>query len=193
MLSFHREFRGMNDAETIAGYQCRGLQSPRSEAKLQSKSGYLSRFAFAPPRVTMNSRRRDSDFDSVLFSTEQKVVYAHDLCGNFTFLNHAGERILGYSCEEARRMNVADVMRADVASRILEQVTSNVGTAIGVVYEIEITAKDGRCLQLEVSMHVVSRRGRPVEVEGIAVPSTSPSLTSAKSPRCLDENFCNAI
>lgn len=141
----------------------------------------------------MNSRCKDSEFDSSLVSAEQKVVYAHDLCGNFTFLNHAGERILGYSCEEVQRMNVAQVMRADAASQILEHAAANVGRAIGAVYEVEITAKDGRRLQLEVSMHVVSRRGQPVEIEGIAVPSTLRSWARAKSPQCLDENFCIAI
>ena len=90
-------------------------------------------------------------------------------------------------------MNVADVMRADIASQILEQVASNAGRAIGTVYEIEITAKDGRRLQLELSMHIVSRRGRPIEVEGIAVPATSSAWAQARTLRCLDENFCNAI
>ena len=141
----------------------------------------------------MRRTAQNSEFDLSLFSPGVKVVYAHDLSGNFTFLNHAGERILGYSCEEARRMNVADVMRAEVASQILEQVASNAGGAIGTVYEIELTAKDGRRLQLEVSMHVVSRRGRPIEIEGVAVPATSNNWARATTPRCLDENFCNAI
>jgi len=141
----------------------------------------------------MRRLTKTSEFDSSLLSSGLKVVYAHDLFGNFTFLNHAGEQILGYSWEEARRMNVADVMRADVASQILEQVASNAGRAIGTVYEIELTAKDGRRLQLEVSMHVVSRRGRPIEIEGIAVPATSGMWAHAGTPRCLDENFCNAI
>ncbi len=120
-------------------------------------------------------------------------MYAHDLLGNFTFLNHAGEQILGYSCEEARRMNVADLMRAEVAASILEHAALNSRRQIGAVYEVEMTAKDGRRLPLEVSVHVVSRRGRPIEIEGIAVPATSVAWARAKKPRCLDEDFCNAI
>ena len=108
-------------------------------------------------------------------SIEQEVVYALDLCGNFTFLNRAGEQILGYSCEEVRRMNVADVMQTEVANQILGRLARNAAQRIGEVFEIEATAKDGRRLQLEVSMRVVSRRGLPVEIEGIAVLSTSAS------------------
>jgi len=141
----------------------------------------------------MRRTTEDSEFDLSLTFPEQEVVYAHDLSGNFTFLNHAGERMLGYSCDEARRMNVADLVRVEVASQILEQVALSAGREIGTVYEIEITAKDGRRLQLEVSMHVVSRQGRPIEIEGIAVPATSNTWARATTPRCLDENFCNAI
>ena len=141
----------------------------------------------------MRRTGKESEFDLSSFSPEVKVVYTHDLFGNFTFLNHAGERILGYSCEEARRMNVADVMRAEVASQILEHVASNGGGAIGTVYEIEITAKDGQRLQLEVSMQVVSQHGRPIEIEAIAVPATSGTWARARKLRCLDENFCNTI
>jgi len=126
-------------------------------------------------------------------SSEQKVVYAHDLFGNITFLNHAGERILGYSCEEARRMNVVEVMRAEVAAEIIEHAASNSRRPFGAVYEVEMTTKDGRRLELEVSTHVVSRRGHPIEIEGIAVPATSVAWARARKPRCLDEEFCNAI
>ncbi len=133
------------------------------------------------------------DSENALLSPDQQVVYAHDLSGNLTFLNHAGERLLGYSCEEARRMNVADWMRPEVAAQILAQVAAGAERPIGMVYEIELLAKDGRRLPLEVSMHVVSRRGCPIEIEGIAVPATSGTWQRAGRPRCLDENFCNAI
>jgi PAS domain S-box-containing protein len=141
----------------------------------------------------MQGSNNHSYSDRASSSSEQKVVYAHDLLGNITFLNHAGELILGYTCEEARRMNVADVMRAEVAAAILGQAASNSHRPFGAVYEIEMTAKDGRRLQLEVSTHVVSRRGRPIEIEGIAVPATSVAWARASRPRCLDEDFCNAI
>ena len=38
------------------------------------------------------------------------VTYAYDREGNLTFLNEEGERISGYSCEEARHMNIAELL-----------------------------------------------------------------------------------
>ena len=141
----------------------------------------------------MNSHYENRDFDQHLFSSDQKVVFAHDLTGNFTFLNHAGELILGYSCEEARRMNVVDLIQPESAALIQEQIAGISTKRIGAVYEIEIIAKDGHRIPLEVSMRLVSRRGQHVEIEGIAVPSTLHVDARAKTPQCLDENFCNTI
>ncbi len=44
-----------------------------------------------------------------------KIVYAHDLAGNFTFLNHTGEAISGYSRSEICRMNIAELVPAEIA------------------------------------------------------------------------------
>ena len=153
----------------------------------------MFRFASGSQTFIMDSHRTDPGFDHALFSAGQTVVYAHDLCGNLTFLNHTGERLLGYTCEEARRMNVADLIAPEIAAQIQEQIAGISANRIGCVYEIDMTAKDGRRVPLEVSMRVVFRRGRPVEIEGIALPSTLRLWTRAKSPRCLDDDFCNAI
>src|SRR6185295_18380921 len=45
-----------------------------------------------------------------LFENANDIIYTHDLRGNFTSLNRTGERITGYSREEAMKMNVADVI-----------------------------------------------------------------------------------
>lgn len=160
---------------------------------LQSDSLSLFRFASGPLSIEMKNFERNFDSEYALLSPDQQIVYAHDLSGNLTFLNHAGERLLGYSSEEARRMNVADLMCPEIASRILEQVATAAGRSVGTVYEIEILAKDGRRLKLEVSVHLVLRRDRSIEIEGIAVPATSGTWHRTGRPRCLDENFCNAI
>ena len=99
------------------------------------------------------------------------VTYAHNLSGELTFLSEAGERISGYSCEEACHMNIAELLDPEVAANICEQVMRDTTKPVGAVYEIDLIAKDGRCIPLEVSSRVVRRNGRPLEVQGIAVPS----------------------
>ena len=106
-----------------------------------------------------------------LFQGGNKIIYAHDLAGNFTFLNHTGEAISGYSCSEISRMNIADLVPAEIAAHVREQITSNVTRRVGTVYEIDLIAKDGHRVPLEVSTALVLRNGEPIEIQGIAVPS----------------------
>ena len=103
------------------------------------------------------------------FQGGKNIVYAHDLGGNFTFLNHAGEKISGYSCEEVRRMNVAELVPVEIAAQVREQIVSNVARPVGTVYEIDLIAKDGHRVPLEVSTTLVLRNGQPIEIQGIAV------------------------
>jgi PAS domain S-box-containing protein len=117
------------------------------------------------------------------------VIYAHDLSGNFTFLNKQGELLLGYSCEEARHMNIAEIVAPELAPKICEQILKTVTKRIGAVYEIEVIARNGQRVPLEVSMNVVFRTGQPAEIEGIAVPATKFDEVPAITPRCLDTEF----
>ena len=105
------------------------------------------------------------------FPGGNKIVYAHDLGGNFTFLNHAGEKISGYSCEELCRMNIAELVPAEIAEHFREQIISSVTQRVGTVYEIDLIAKDGHRVPLEVSTALVLRNGQPIGIQGIAVPS----------------------
>ena len=115
---------------------------------------------------TENNRR-----DPGLAHRASTVVYAYDLSGNITFLNYEGERIWGYSREEACRMNIAEMIDPQIAGRVREQIIRDAKERVGPVYEIDIIAKDGRRIPVEVSTRVVSREGERIEVQGIAVPS----------------------
>jgi PAS domain S-box-containing protein len=106
-----------------------------------------------------------------LFQGENKIVYAHDLEGNFTFLNHTGAAISGYSCEEICRMNIAEVVPLEIAAHVCQQIAESVTRRIGTVYEIDLITRDGHRVPLEVSTTPVMRNGQPIEIQGIAVPS----------------------
>jgi len=118
------------------------------------------------------------------------VTYAHNLSGNLTFLSEEGERISGYSCEEACRMNIADLLDPEIAGRACEQVIGDMTKRVGAVYEIDLIAKDGQSVPLEVSTRVVLRGGEPIEIQGIALPSVIRSQSpSSLRALCQDEDF----
>src|SRR5882762_8910020 len=138
----------------------------------------------------MHNPQRNQPPDPESLRRASDVTYAHDLSGNFTFLSEEGERILGYSRAEACRMNIAEVLDPAIAGQVGKQIIHDARERVGTVYEIDIIARDGRRIPMEVSTRAVLREGHAIEIQGIAVLSVirNPSLSGA-GLRCLDEEF----
>ena len=51
-----------------------------------------------------------------LVENANDIIYTHDLAGNFTSLNRSGERIVGYTWEEAAKMNIGDVIAPEMSA-----------------------------------------------------------------------------
>ncbi|MGH9968502.1 MAG: PAS domain S-box protein [Pyrinomonadaceae bacterium] len=103
-----------------------------------------------------------------LFTNANDIVYTHDLSGNFTSLNRSGERITGYSQEEAAKMNVADVIAPEYLSAARAAIANKASGQAPTVYELEIITKDGRRVRLEVSTRLIYSEGKPSGIQGIA-------------------------
>ncbi|HYV83218.1 MAG TPA: PAS domain S-box protein [Pyrinomonadaceae bacterium] len=103
-----------------------------------------------------------------LFENANDIIYTHDLQGNFTSLNRSGERITGYSRDEAALMNVADVIAPEYLNLAREMIAHKASEKVSTVYEIDIITKDGRRVRLEVSTRLIFSDGKPVGVQGIA-------------------------
>jgi PAS domain S-box-containing protein len=129
-----------------------------------------------------------------LFDQASDIVFRLDLAGNFTFLNKAAELISGYSCEEARRMNITQMVAPELVELVRKQMAGKLRERFGAVYDIDIMMKDGRRVSLEVSARVILREGRAIGIQGIAVPSVirRQSRPSARL-RCLDTSFVSEL
>ncbi|GEM_PF-154317 len=103
-----------------------------------------------------------------LIENANDLVYTHDLQGSFTSLNRAGERITGYSREEALRMNIQDMLPPEQLEFARSMVAAKLAGKGPTTYEIGIRSKDGRALLLEVSTRLVYLAGKPAAVQGIA-------------------------
>ena len=124
-----------------------------------------------------------------LFDQGSDIVFRLDLAGNFTFLNKPAELISGYSCEEARRMNITQMVPPELVEQVRKQIGGKLRERFGAVYDIDIITKDGRPVSLEVSARVILREGRAIGIHGIAVPSVLRSQLPLLSSRCLDAGF----
>lgn len=135
-----------------------------------------------------NSRSR-CEFDG----EDREIIFKHDLAGNLTYLNKAGELISGYSWQEACGMNIAQFVAPEFTGSVHDYVAGNSSKRLGAVYEIDIIAKNGQRIALEVSTQAVARHGRALEIEGIALPSVLRNLSQQPTRlRCVDEDFCLA-
>ena len=103
-----------------------------------------------------------------IFDNANDLIYTHDLDGNFTSLNHTGEKLTGYSKAEAMLMNFSQVVVPDqvaLAGGMLKRKLESQDVAT--VYEVDIVSKSRRRITLELSTRLIYRDGKPVGVQGI--------------------------
>jgi diguanylate cyclase (GGDEF)-like protein/PAS domain S-box-containing protein len=103
-----------------------------------------------------------------LFENANDLIYTHDLAGNFTSLNRAGEVMTGYSREEAIRMNIEQVVAPDFLEQARRMTATKVAGETPTAYELEIISKGGNRVSLELSTRLIFQNGKAVGVQGIA-------------------------
>ena len=108
-----------------------------------------------------------------LVENAHDIIYSHDLSGNYTSINEAGERITGYSRDEALRMNISDTVAPEFIDIAREMIGAKLRGEDTTAYELEVLAKDGRRIWVEVNTKLILHDGVPVGVQGIARDITS--------------------
>ena len=102
-----------------------------------------------------------------LFENANDVIYTHDLNGRFVSLNKAGERLSGYTREEAVSMDVLSVVAPEYVERAAQMIASKLDNDDPTQYELEIITKDDRRVLLEVSTRIIYKDGAPHSIQGI--------------------------
>jgi PAS domain S-box-containing protein len=103
-----------------------------------------------------------------LFENANDMVYTHDLKGQLTSINVAGESLIGCRREEIQQKNLLDFISEEQrpsALRWLQQIID--GIPLSPVEWDFIPATGGR-IRLEISARFIEREGRPAEIEGVA-------------------------
>jgi len=119
-------------------------------------------------KLAEEANRKSEERYRDLFENANDLIYTHDLKGNFTSLNRAGEIITGYTRDEAIRMNVSQIVAPEYLDTAKAMTTRKLAGERPTAYELEIIAKDGRRVTLELSTRlIVSSDGQPVGVQGI--------------------------
>jgi PAS domain S-box-containing protein len=103
-----------------------------------------------------------------LFENANDGVYTHDLAGNFTSFNRLAEQVSGYTRDEALKMNIAEIVAPEYLGLARRMIARKVTKGVSTTYELEIVAKDGRRVPVEVSTRIIYEGENPVEVQGVA-------------------------
>ena len=102
-----------------------------------------------------------------LFENANDLVYTHDMEGNLTSFNKAGERITGYTREEALRMNIRELIAPQDLDTAREMMSRIADKTPSVPFELSILSKENRRIILEISPHWIYQKGKPIGIQGI--------------------------
>ena len=114
-----------------------------------------------------NALRQSEERYRQLIENANDIVYTVDLSGRFTSLNRAGERLTGYTREEALRMNIAEVIGPDDAERVRQRIANNLASERQSNFELEIFAKNGSSVTMDISSRLIIQDGVVVGIQGI--------------------------
>jgi PAS domain S-box-containing protein len=142
----------------------------RIEAGAREKEGFLEKL-----QLEINERkgmelalRQSEESHRNLFENANDIVYTHDLAGNYTSVNRICEKVTGYTAVESLQLNVRQVIAPEFIEFATQMVARKAAEKSVPPYEIEIIAKGGRRVILEVSSQLTYHEGKPVGVQGIA-------------------------
>lgn len=103
-----------------------------------------------------------------LFENASDLIYTIDLAGNFTSINRASEKLTGFSREELIGSNIGQVVAPESLAAVLRMMDHMVKGISPATYELEVVAKDGRRVPVEVCARLLYRNGQAVGAHGIA-------------------------
>jgi PAS domain S-box-containing protein len=121
-----------------------------------------------------------------LLDNADAIIYTHDLKGNVTSINRAGERLTGYSQQEMLGLHISQLIEQSYRPRVRYMIERTLDAQVRVVERIALVTKEGHNLTAELGVHPIYKQGRAVEIQGIV--TTEPELNFS-GPQDLDALF----
>ncbi len=107
-----------------------------------------------------------------LFENATDIVYTTDLQGRFTSLNYSGQKAFACSQEEVNQLTVWQLVAPASLETAQHMRARLFAGGQDIKAEVEIVAKDGRHVLIEVKPRLIYEDGSPIGVQGIARDNT---------------------
>jgi two-component system, sensor histidine kinase and response regulator len=103
-----------------------------------------------------------------LFENANDIIYTTDLEGNVTSINRATEKLTGYNREDVLGANVSNFVAKEYREVVSQMLKQELRDNAPTTYSMEIMARNGHRIPLEISSRLIYENGKPVGAQGIA-------------------------
>src|ERR1051326_4617842 len=154
-------------AETLAARAASAIQNAQLFEQSQHYVGELEERISERNRVEAALRQSEERYRE-LFENARDAMYVHDLEGTYTSINHAAEKLSGFTRDEIVGHNFSEFVAAEHIRRVRERFCNKLAKRGETTYEVEVIAKDGRRVPIEISSRAIYENGTLVGVQGMA-------------------------
>ncbi|HEV2127293.1 MAG TPA: PAS domain S-box protein [Thermomicrobiales bacterium] len=103
-----------------------------------------------------------------LIANADDIIYTLGLDGMLTDINPAVERVLGYTPEEMMSLPFERIVVPDQVPYTRGMLERKLAGEPSSIYELDVIAKDGRRVTLEINSRLIEEDGRPIAIHGVA-------------------------
>ncbi|HET9527351.1 MAG TPA: PAS domain S-box protein [Pyrinomonadaceae bacterium] len=154
-------------AETLAARAASAIQNAQLFEQSQHYVAELEARISERKRAEEALRESEERYRE-LFENARDAIYVHDLEGRYTSINRAAETLSGYTREEILGRNFAEFVAHEHIGRACDCLLAKLEKEGETTYEVEVIAKDGRRVPVEVSSRAIYENGKLVGVQGTA-------------------------
>jgi len=154
-------------AETLAARAASAIQNAQLFQQSQHYVAELEERISERKRAEEALRESEERYRE-LFENARDAIYVHDLEGNYISVNRAAETLSGYTREEILGRNFAEFVVGEHVQQVHECLFSKLEQSGETSYEVEVIAKDGRRVPVEVSSRAIYENGEIVGIQGTA-------------------------
>jgi PAS domain S-box-containing protein len=154
-------------AETLAARAAVAIQNAQLFEQSQRYVAELEE-RIAERRRAEKALRESEERYRELFENAKDAIYVHDLDGNYLKINRAGEELSGYLRDEIVGHNFTEFLAEEHVRYVRESFCQKLAKKKETSYEVDVIAKDGRRVPVEVSSRAIYENGVLVGVQGMA-------------------------